>query len=125
VYAAGQPLPLPAPLAALIPGLIAGANVGVARYAFDEPAESYLTRYFTPTGALELPVVTLHNVWDPAVPAFHEQLLLQRAQAAGAAANLLQRSVPSYGHCAFNTTQVLQSFAALRTWVESGVKPAQ
>ena len=124
-YAVGQALPLPPQLAPAIAGLLAGANAGVARYSFDEPAEQYLARYFTPTGALEIPVVTLHNVWDPAVPAFHEQLLLQRVQEAGATENLLQRYVPSYGHCSFSTTQVLQSFAALRGWVESGVKPAQ
>jgi dienelactone hydrolase len=125
VYALGRTLPLPAPLTAAVSALVPASNGTVGRYTFGPSAENYLSHHFTPTGDLRVPVLTLHNAWDPAVPAFHEQLLLQAVQAAGATDMLLQRLVPSYGHCAISAQQVLQNFSTLTTWVESGVKPAQ
>lgn len=112
---------LPAPM--LAPA-VALANATVTRYTADVQATNYLERYFTPTGALALPVLTIHNTWDPAVPAFHETELLARASAAGATGNLLQRQVPSFGHCAIPATTMMQGFQDLVQWQASGSKPA-
>jgi hypothetical protein len=67
-YALGTPV-LPAPA---VSSLIAAANAGVARFTFDPSAENYLVHHFTPSGDLRIPVLTVHNTWDPIVPAFHE-----------------------------------------------------
>lgn len=112
---------LPAPM--LAPA-VALANATVTRYTADVQATNYLERYFSPTGALAMPVLTIHNAWDPAVPAFHETELLARATAAGAAGNLLQRQVPSFGHCAISAPTMLQGFQDLVQWQASGNKPA-
>lgn len=120
-YALGAAPWLPAP--ALAPA-IGFANATVTRYTADVQATNYLERHFSPTGALRIPVLTIHNRWDPAVPLFHEDTLRLRAQAAGAAGNLLQRTENSFGHCAIPTGSVLGGMSALAQWVETGVRPA-
>ena len=119
-YTVGTPL---LPAGAIAPA-IAAAQAGVARYELAPAARNYLTRNFSPTGDLRIPVLTIHNTWDPAVPRFHETLLRQQVEAAGATEFLLQRQVPAYGHCAITGDQVMQGFAALTGWIASGVKPA-
>lgn len=37
---------------------------------------------------------------------------------------LLQRSVDTYGHCAFTTGQMVDAFLAMEGWVRTGTKPA-
>jgi len=115
----GAPLP-----GAMVAGALAAANAGVQRYTMEPAARSYLEHYYSPSGALGFPVVTLHNAWDPGVPAFHESVLRQRAIDAGAGANLLQRLAFRYGHCALTTAELLGSFDAMVGWVNSGAKPA-
>jgi pimeloyl-ACP methyl ester carboxylesterase len=119
-YTLGTPV-LPA---ALIGPAVAAEEAGVARYTLAPSAEQYLTHHFSPSGALRIPVLTIHNTWDPAVPLFHETLLRQAVEGAGATAMLLQRQVPSYGHCAIDGATVLQGVQSLVGWVATGVKPA-
>jgi predicted esterase len=110
-----------------IPGLSPAmtlANAAVTRYSADIQSTKYLQHHFTPTGALDIPVLTIHNAWDPAVPIFHETELRTRATAAGAAHNLLQRTVFSYGHCAIPAATVVQGFQDLVQWSTTGVRPA-
>jgi pimeloyl-ACP methyl ester carboxylesterase len=123
-YAMGT-LVAPAPVpSALIASLIANSNVGVARYDITPDAQNYLDKYYVPTGRLTIPVVSVHNFWDPLVPFFHEPALAQAAAAAGASGMLLQRGVPNYGHCNFSTALVVSSFQTLANWVTMGPKPA-
>lgn len=89
-------------------------NDAVARYEARRDAAKYLQNYYEPTGKLRIPVVTLHNPFDPAVPTFHEDLLEGVANAAGYGAALTQGlSANLYGHCAFDDAEVMASFAAL------------
>jgi fermentation-respiration switch protein FrsA (DUF1100 family) len=119
-YTLGTPL-LPATVVA---PLIAAANAGVDRYSFDPSARNYLEHHFTPTGDLQIPVLTVHNIWDPGVPAFHEAALLEAVQAAGTTDNLVQRFWPAFGHCAIPPEVAVQSFLDLASWVSTGTKPA-
>ena len=118
-YALGNPLLAPA----VLNPLIAAANAGVTRYEIAPSARNYLGQHFTPSGELQIPVLTLHNSWDPAVPEFHETALRQAVLAAGAGDFLVQRQVPSFGHCSIPTAQVLQGFADLTTWSLTGMRP--
>jgi hypothetical protein len=123
-YTLGSPV-VPA-LTPLLTNLIAGANAGVERFTSPPSAQNLLARYYVPTGDLEIPVITVHNLWDYLVPYFHEPAFQQIVQSAGASDMLLQRAVPDYGHCsntAFRNT-VVQSFLDLVTWESTGVKPA-
>jgi hypothetical protein len=113
--------------APLVPGLgplVALANATVKRYAMPPQTENYLEKYFTPTGNLQMPVLTLHNTWDPGVPLFHEGALAAMVAAAGATGNLLQRQVQSYGHCAIPASTAVQNFLDMVTWATTGAKPA-
>jgi pimeloyl-ACP methyl ester carboxylesterase len=96
---------------------MAFANANVTRYSADIQSANYLQRHFTPTGELGMPVLTIHNRWDPAVPR-------ARATAAGATGNLLQRVENSYGHCAIAPATVVQAFADLTQWSATGTRPA-
>src|SRR3954463_16523171 len=108
----------------LLSALIGGANANVTRYDSPVDAENYLGQYYVPTGNLRIPVVSVHNVFDPLVPFFHEAALGQIAGSAGTSNLLLQRGVPNYGHCNFPTPLVLSSFQTLVGWVATGIKPA-
>lgn len=109
----------------LLAPLLAGANAGVMRYVMPSPVRNYLSHYFTPTGDLRIPVLTVHNLWDPVVPdGIHETLLLQLAGAKGATGNLLQRKYPAFGHCAIPATETLRGFHDLVGWVTTGTKPS-
>lgn len=98
---------------------------GVARYTSTPDARNYLERHYEPTGALEVPVITLHNAFDPVVPIFHESRLAGAASAAGQAGNLVQRTAAApYGHCNFNPLEVVGVFGDLVAWVSLGLPPA-
>ena len=121
VYSIGSaPLLPPAVLAPVF----AQVNANVARFSMPRPAETYLEHNFTPTGDLRIPVLTVHNLWDPGVPAFHETAFLAKVTAAGATGNLLQRYVQSFGHCNIPPQTAIQGFLDLVGWVTTGVKPA-
>jgi hypothetical protein len=123
-YTLGTPV-VPA-LAPLLSNLIAGANAGVERFTSPPDAQNFLAKYYVPTGDLQIPVITVHNLFDPLVPYFHEPAFQQIVQSAGASDMLLQRAVADYGHCSnvpFRTA-VVQSFLDLVTWVSTGEKPA-
>jgi len=98
-------------------------NDGVARYRATPDAEAFLDRNYEPSGALKVPVVTLHGTRDPVVPIFHEDLLVQRAQERGCAGNLLQRRPAAFGHVVFAADAIPQAFFELVTWATTGTKP--
>lgn len=109
---------------AAIAGAVAAANGGVARYTTTVSAQNYLEKHYVPTGDLRIPMVSVHNLWDPLVPYFHETAFAQITAAAGTSDMLLQRAVQNYGHCNFPTSLVVGSFQSLVDWVRTGVKPA-
>lgn len=122
-YALGTPAIAAA--APMLAAMIAQANANVARYDATPDALNYVKHYYQPTGNLRIPVVTVHNLWDPLVPYLHEAALAQLVQNAGTSDKLLQRAVPNYGHCdQFPTDLVVGSFQTLVSWAETGVKPA-
>ncbi|MDQ3949614.1 MAG: alpha/beta hydrolase [Gemmatimonadota bacterium] len=110
--------------------LIDAANhpeTGVPRYSMDPSAANYLERHFTPSGNLRIPVLALHNAWDPGVPAFHVAALRAAAERAGATENLLPRVIPFRGslrHCDINQADAVPAFQALVGWATTGNKPA-
>jgi pimeloyl-ACP methyl ester carboxylesterase len=87
-------------------------NAGVARIAADAGARAALGAFET-SGALSVPVVTLHTSGDPIVPASQEASYADKVSARGASSMLEQRAVERYGHCNFTGTEVLQAFSAV------------
>ena len=102
----------------------AALNANVQRFSSEPDAVNYLTKYYTPTGALGIPLVTLHTTQDPTVP-FSEESLYAAVVAHAAASNfLVQQSVSRYGHCNVKAGELLNSFGGLLGWVNYGIKPA-
>lgn len=104
----------------------------VPRYAASPAAVAYYADHYLPTGDLRIPMVTLHNRYDPVVPAWHESAYAAKVAAAGRADELLTVIVPlegvptgtrRFGHCGF-APEVVAGFAELAVWVETGVRPA-
>ena len=108
---------------AVLAGVLTSINANAPRMSGDPSALNYTERNFTPSGALAIPTLTLHNRWDPLVPYFHEPLLAGRVGAAGASGLLLQRTKNEYGHCNFTVGEQVQAITDLAGWVETGTKP--
>lgn len=103
--------------------LSAQLNAGVARFDADRAALNYYERNYQPDGGIGFPVVTLHTLRDPAIPYAHENQYAALVAAAGRSDWLVQRAVNRWGHCTMTTSEVLDAFTALETWVQTGQRP--
>ena len=91
----------------------AALNQGVERVAADPSARTYLTQFYQPTGRLQRPLVTLHTRRDPVVPFEHALLYARAVDQAGAHSQFVGLVVDRYGHCNFETGEVLGALAIL------------
>ena len=98
-------------------------NDGVRRYRADPHAAQYLARWYTPTGKLLRPMLELHDVRDPLVPASSVFEYALAAQRAGYAENFVQQYMDHEGHCVFTPQQVGRAFDELTGWVDAGRRP--
>lgn len=85
-------------------------NSEIERVESDGRARAYVRRAYQPTGALERPLVTLHNTLDPVVPYQHELLYADMATPSWL---FVSGPVPRYGHCEFTAEEVLGAFNIL------------
>ena len=127
-YRAGATIVVPPPFTAMIPASLIQAQIAsldgrVPRTAGDEHGLQYAEKYFTPSGALSLPTLTLHNTADPLVPYFHEAMFASRVASAGASDLLIQRTNPGYGHCNFSVAEQVKAILDLDAWAATGIKP--
>jgi pimeloyl-ACP methyl ester carboxylesterase len=108
-----------------VSAILGGVNLQIARFEADQSAAEWAAKNFTPSGALQIPTITLHNRWDRLVPSFHEDTLSKRVADAGATNLLVQRRNPAwgYGHCAIPAAAQVQAITDLASWVETGIKP--
>jgi len=107
-------------------GLVAAVNAGVGRFSSTPNAQEYLRRYYEPTGALQIPVVTLNNGFDPIAPAFQARSYREATAAAGASALLTERVTTNpfaYGHCAIPLGDTMAAFADLLSRGSRGQTP--
>jgi pimeloyl-ACP methyl ester carboxylesterase len=101
----------------------AALNAGVERLSAMPDALNYMEKYYTPTGQLQIPMLTLHTTADPIVPFAQEAAYAQIVANAGASSRLVQQSVNRYGHCNVNPHETVAALQGLFLWVNSGVKP--
>lgn len=95
-----------------------GLNQGIGRWTADPAALNYIEHYYEPTGAIRVPLQTLHSDRDPVVPAWHETIYRQRAVDQGTTGLLDQTTIPTFGHCAFTVADVLTAFDRLLARVQ-------
>jgi len=98
-------------------------NAGANRFTATPDAVAWLEHNYEPTGNLQIPMLTFHKTRDRLVPYRHEAAYKAIVDAAGASANLVQRSQDAFGHCDFNAADILSNFQDLVRWVDTGVKP--
>ena len=108
-----------------VSAMLNGVNQLIPRFEADQSAAEWAAKNFTPSGALQIPTITLHNRWDRLVPSFHEDTLAKRVADAGAMNLLVQRRnlAWGYGHCAIPAAAQVQAITDLASWVETGIKP--
>jgi len=89
-----------------------------------EPDHGLKASIPTVGGNLPVPLLTIHGTGDMFVPLSMEQVLYQRAKAAGRTNLLVQRAVREVGHCSYSGTELANGFDAMTRWVKTGDKPA-
>lgn len=99
-------------------------NDGVHRYRGEAKARAYVSRWYTPSGKLLRPLLAVHDIGDPLVPAssaFEYALIAQRA---GHGDNFVQQYLNREGHCVFTPQEIGRAFDELVDWAASGKRPA-
>ena len=101
-------------------------NAGIVRVEADPQARSPngLSQVPVVAGDPEVPVLTLHNLGDLFVPLHNEVEYAKRVQANGKSHLLVQRAIRGVSHCDFTAAEFSTAFLDLKSWVETGVKPA-
>jgi pimeloyl-ACP methyl ester carboxylesterase len=98
-------------------------NAAVKRYAADPKAAAALRNFYTPTGRISKPMLAVHTVYDPIVPAFVPNMYQILAEQAGSSQWFVQQYVTHDGHCTITAPEIAKAFSELREWKSSGVRP--
>ena len=93
------------------------------RKAADFKARAYLLSHYSPSGRLTRPMLALHTIYDPLIPATTLSLYDAQVAEAGFSQNLVQQYVDREGHCTFSGEEVGRAFDELLRWVHTGVAP--
>ena len=76
------------------------------------------------SGKIDIPVVSVHTLGDMFVPFSMQQIYARRVAQRGNSDWLVSRAVRDVGHCAFSPAELVEAFADMVQWVDTGVKPA-
>ncbi len=87
-------------------------NLGVKRFDASSTALAHLAPYQT-SGKLSRPLVTLHTTGDDVIPYWQELLYAAKVIAKGSAGYLTPIPIFRYGHCNFQSSEVLAAFGIL------------
>jgi pimeloyl-ACP methyl ester carboxylesterase len=98
-------------------------NSGVKRYRADPKPIAYVVRWYTPNGRLKRPLLALHDVADPLVPASSAFGYAALARRTGNADRFVQQFVNKAGHCVFTPEEIGRAFDQLVGWVQNGERP--
>jgi hypothetical protein len=98
-------------------------NDGVRRYGPDPKARDYLMAHYWPSGRLTRPMLALHTIYDPLIPANTLTIYASEVAHAGFAENLVQQYVHREGHCTFTSDEVGKAFDEVVNWAHTGRAP--
>lgn len=98
-------------------------QANVARFWGHPAAMNFMLQEYQPTGKLQIPMVTLDNLYDPVAPGFHRDTYEALLTETGAAHLLSRITVDEYGHCPASPAETVAAVQKLAAWVETGVKP--
>jgi len=98
-------------------------NDGVRRYTANPHSRDYLFEHYTPNGHLTKPMLAIHTLYDPTIPATTLSLYDHIVQGAGFGENLVQKYVHREGHCAITPDEIGHAFDELVEWTHHGPRP--
>ncbi|HKX26502.1 MAG TPA: alpha/beta hydrolase [Blastocatellia bacterium] len=101
----------------------AALNRGIKRYTADPKAREYLRQYYTPTGRISDPILTLQTTYDPLVPGRYATQYDAITKLAGTQDLFVAKFVVNRGHCNFTLPQTTSAFEQLVDWVRGGKRP--
>jgi hypothetical protein len=101
----------------------AALNRGVARFAADATAVSALKADGEPTGALTVPVVSIHSMNDPQAAVESQAAYRSKVNAAGNGVRLVQAYTDENEHTGQSEPELAAGLDALMQWIEKGEKP--
>lgn len=97
-------------------------NANIARHAGDAAAARYLSRWYTPNGRLQRPLLALHTLGDPLVPASFANDYALRTGANGARERFVAQTIDREGHCTMRADEIDAAFGDLLDWLD-GTRP--
>ncbi|HEY6254207.1 MAG TPA: hypothetical protein VIY51_00260 [Xanthobacteraceae bacterium] len=101
----------------------AALNRGVARFAADPQALAELRADGEPTGALPVPVVSIHSINDPQVVVEVQSAYRAAVERAGSGDRLVQAFTDEGEHTGQSAPELAAALDGLMQWIEKGVKP--
>jgi hypothetical protein len=101
----------------------AALNREVVRFDADPAAAAALRADGDPTGALPVPVVSIHSINDPQVVVEAQSAYLDAVKAAGSADRLVQAFTDERAHTGQSASELAAGLDALMQWIEKGTKP--
>jgi hypothetical protein len=101
----------------------AALNRDVARFAADPAAVAALKADGEPTGALPVPVVSIHSINDPQVVVEVQSAYRATVERAGSGERLVQAFTDEKLHTGQSAPELAAALDALMQWIDKGDKP--
>ena len=102
----------------------ADLNAKVDRFESSPQADNFFNTWYTPSGDLTAPVLSVRTTRDPTVSPHLDEQFAARAAAAGKSDMLVRRQVDRFGHCAISSADEYgPAFDDLVNWVVNDVMP--
>jgi hypothetical protein len=99
-------------------------NHDVARFSADPAAVAALRADGEPTGAISIPVISIHSINDPQVAVEVQSHYRDAVQAAGKGERLVQAYTDERAHTSQSAPELTAGLDALMQWIEQGAKPS-
>jgi hypothetical protein len=88
-------------------------NREVQRFEPETTALDEIEAHYQTSGLLVRPLVSMHTIYDPIVPYWHEATYKNKISQNGLAGNYIGIPVNRYGHVSFTANEVLEGFEIL------------
>lgn len=99
-------------------------NANIDRFEFAPQSRNWFDHWYTPSGDLPAPVLSIRTTRDPVVSPYLDPLFAARVAAAGKSDMFVWRQVDRFGHCDISSANEYgPAFDDLVNWVENGVMP--
>ena len=102
----------------------AALNRDVVRFTADPAAVTALKADGEPTGAIAVPVISIHSINDPQVVVEVQSHYRDAVQAAGNGERLVQAFTDERAHTSQSAPELAAGIDSLMQWIEQGTKPS-